>query len=480
MRQEEYLIIKGKIIRGVLALTSRTILLQVIAFVSTLILTILLTPEIFGIFFIVSALISFLGYFSDIGLAAALIQKKEDPSQVELATVFTIQQILVFSIVTVGFLLTPFIKSAYHLDQNGQFLFTALMLSFVFSSLKTIPSILLERKLDFNSLIIPQLLESFSFYATAIILAYMGMGVSSFAWAALIRGLIGLIAIYVISPWRISFSLSIVAARQLLSFGFPFQMNSILALVKDDLMTLFLGRILPFAQVGYIGWAKKWAEVSLRLIMDSVVRVTFPAYSRLKEDKQILKKAIEKSLFFLAVFIFPTSLMLMVIMRPFLYVVPNYIKWEPALLSFYLFSISSLFAAFSSPIVNALNAIGKVRKTLLLMIMWTVLTWVLIPLLTKFYSFDGVAIGAFIIAITGILPIIILKKYITFSVLKFIIKPLIISLISCLAMILILSQISNLYGIIIASITGVIIYSGTSWALLKNEFTPFMKKNLTT
>jgi hypothetical protein len=38
-------------------------------------------------------------------------------------------------------------------------------------------------------------------------------------------------------------------------------MHSFLALVKDDLLTVFLGKVLPFAQVGYIDWAKKWAEI---------------------------------------------------------------------------------------------------------------------------------------------------------------------------------------------------------------------------
>ena len=68
---------KDKIVGGVLALTSRTLILQAISFISTFILTILLSPSVFGVFFIVSAVISFLTYFSDICLASSLVQKKE-------------------------------------------------------------------------------------------------------------------------------------------------------------------------------------------------------------------------------------------------------------------------------------------------------------------------------------------------------------------------------------------------------------------
>jgi O-antigen/teichoic acid export membrane protein len=53
----------------------------------------------FGVFAIVSAIINFLVYFSDIGLAAALIQKKERPTETDLRTTFLVQQILVLAII---------------------------------------------------------------------------------------------------------------------------------------------------------------------------------------------------------------------------------------------------------------------------------------------------------------------------------------------------------------------------------------------
>ena len=62
-------------IRGVVALVYRTFTIQVIGLVANFLLTVFLSPSIFGIFFVVSAVIAFLSYFSDIGLAAALIQK---------------------------------------------------------------------------------------------------------------------------------------------------------------------------------------------------------------------------------------------------------------------------------------------------------------------------------------------------------------------------------------------------------------------
>ena len=293
--------LKRKSIVGVVALTTRTFILQVIAFSATFLLTLFLTPEIFGIFYVVSAIISFLTYFSDIGLAAALVQKKEDVSREDLATTFAIQQALVLLLVVGSLLFSSQIAGFYKLNSAGLWLFRALSISFFLSSLKTIPSVLLERKLAFDKLVVPQVLETLGFYGVAVMLAWRGFGIESFTWAVLVRGVVGLVAIYVVEPWVPSWQFSMASARHLMRFGIPFQLNSFLALLKDDLLTVYLGKVLPFSQVGYIGWAKKWAEVPLRLIMDSVIRVTFPAFSRMQHDKELLVKALEKTVYGLSV-----------------------------------------------------------------------------------------------------------------------------------------------------------------------------------
>ena len=69
--------IKKRAVKGVAVLTGRTFLLSILSLVATGFLTVFLDPSEFGLFWIVSAIVNFLAYFSDIGLAAALIQKKE-------------------------------------------------------------------------------------------------------------------------------------------------------------------------------------------------------------------------------------------------------------------------------------------------------------------------------------------------------------------------------------------------------------------
>ncbi len=469
-------------IRGVVALVYRTFTIQIIGLVANFLLTVFLSPSIFGIFFVVSAAIAFLSYFSDIGLAAALIQKKEAITEEDLRTTFTIQQILVASVVLLALGLSGFVKSFYSLDDQGILLFQALVVSFFLSSLKTIPSIILERNLRFEKLVIPQIVENLFFYAIAVVLAAKGFGVASFTFAVLARGIAGVITIYIINPWRIGFGFQKVSAKRLLSFGLPFQANSVLALIKDDLLIVYLGRVLPLAQVGYIGFAQKWAFFPLRLIMDNVIRITFPSFARLQNDKEVFRKAIEKSIFAACFLIFPALMGLVVLAPYFIHLIPKYIKWEPAILSLSFFAINAALSSISTPLTNALNAIGKIKITLYLMVFWTVSTWVITPLAIMMFGFNGVSYASAFIALSVVFVIFISKRFIKFTVFRILINPFLAAIFMG-GVIYFLSPlvVKNIIMLILMIIFGAVVYFSTMFALAKNEILSdirFVRENL--
>ena len=82
----------------------------------------------------------------------------------------------------------------------------AYLFSFILSSLKTIPTVLLERKLDFQKLVIPQLVENTVYSLALIICALKGFGINTFTVAILLRSIVGLPIIYMIQPWSIGFA----------------------------------------------------------------------------------------------------------------------------------------------------------------------------------------------------------------------------------------------------------------------------------
>ncbi len=470
--------VKKRAVRGVVILTGRTFLLSVLSLVATGFLTVFLEPDEFGVFWIVSAVVNFLAYFSDVGLAAALIQKKESITDKDLKTTFTVQQILVIALILVLFLASPVLSDVYNLSNEGKMLLYALGISFFLSSLKTIPSVLLERELDFGKLVIPQVLENLVYNISAVYFAWSGYGVLSFAYAVILRGVVGLVSMYALKPWIPGFAFSKKSLKKLLAYGVPYQANTLLATLKDDGMTAVLGGILGSSGLGLLGWAQKWGQAPLRFFMDHVIKVTFPAFSRMQDEKEHLQRSLERSIFFITFLVFPSLAGLLILAPVLIEVIPRYEKWQPALVALGIIGINTVFASVTTQLTNLLNAIGKIKTTFKLMVMWTTLSWIFIPVLAMRYGVNGAASGYALVSVSSIIAVIVVRRYVKFSFVKSFVKPMIATLVMTLITYLLREQLSyTMTSVWILIIVGGFVYMSAILVLVGSSIKEDVKKS---
>lgn len=455
--------IKKRIFSSFMSLAARQIALRAIGFVSiNIVLAKILPVSTLGIFNIATSVVTFFAFFSDIGLAAALIQKKEKVETEDIKTTFTIQQIIVGTLSILIILGAPFFGEFYRLNPDGVWLIRVLGLSFFLSSLKVVPSVILERELKFQPLVAVEIAETLTFNILLIALVLKGFGIWSFSVAAFSRGVIGVAMIYILAPVRIGFGLEKSSARKLLSFGIPYQANNLLALLKDRLVPLVIARMVGPVGIGYITWAQAIAFLPLE-VMNVVIRITFPAYSRIQGDRELLGKAVEKSLYVTALMVYPFLFGLGAILPAAVtYIVSS--KWQPAVLSFYLFAFSTFWAVISTTFTNILNAVGHIKTTLKLMVMWTVLTWLLTPLLVLLYGFVGVAIASFVISFTSVVTIILVKRILAIKVIDSIIIPALASFImGGIVYIFSTLLVRDKIMLVLAIAVGIVIYLSLIW-----------------
>lgn len=404
--------IKQKSVSGAISYFARTIILQGIGLASVAVLSWYFTPEDFGIYGLVIPVVGLLTFFSDVGLAASLIQKKAQPTKIDYTTAFTVQQGLSWFIVAiVGIILATGVIQE-KAGETGMWILLSLAIAFPLASLKTIPSVILERKLDFSRLVIPQILEQLIFNAILIFLAIKGVGALAYAYAIFARSIVGVVSMYFIQPWRISIGFDMHSFKDMFQFGVKFQVNDLLARIKDQLFYLVLGFYFSLTEFGYINWGKNYSMYPYNLTVQNVMAITFPTFSRLQHNKEALRKAIEKSLFFITLAIFPILIGMSVFIWPFIQLVPQWEKWEPAVFSLIFFSLSVAWGAISTPLTNTLNAIGEIDKTLKLMVLWTVLTWIVTPVCIYLFGYNGVSLAALLISFTSVLTVYLVKKVI--------------------------------------------------------------------
>jgi len=468
--------IKNKTTVSIIFLTLRNFGIQAISTVGFFLLTLLLGTGDVGLFAIVAESVGILGYFSDVGLASALIQQKETPDKSELQTTFAIQQLLVSFALLIVVFIYPQISAQRHYGTNEMWILIALCFSFAAASLKTIPSVLLERQLNFKLLSTIDIVENTCFYLVAVIFAFLGFGVIAYAYASFIRSALGLIIIYYYSPWPLGVSFSWQSAKKLFKYGVPFQLNTLISMAKDRLSSLLVAGIIGRESFGILSWAQKGPRIPLSF-MDAIMKVTFPTFSRIQEQKEFLRRSIEKSIYFIAVFVFPTLAGLSLIANDVVNIIPKYSKWLPALIPMYIFAVNAGIASVTTPLTNAFNAVGKIKITTKLMIMWTILTWIFYPVLSLKYGYIGTSIATLIVGSSSVVVWIIAQKEFSINVFKTIFHPLIATLLMVISIIsLNFLHLNSLTNVILKIIVGIIIYSSYSYYFNKTEIIWFLNQ----
>lgn len=394
-------LLKKKAVRGIFTLTFRRLALKVIDTVGIIYLARLLTQDTFGTFGIISFVVfTFLSFFSDVGLGAALIQKKE-VSKDDLQTTFTVQQILVTSLLLIAWVVAPPLASFYNLGSQGTWLIRVLSLSLFVTSFKTVPSIMLERELRFELLVIPEIIETVTYNSIAVIMATKGYGVWSLVVAVVARTVLGAIALNLIKKWPIGWKLNKASIHELLHFGVPYQLNSVLALLKDNITPTVIAYWYGPAAVGFVNIAQNISSRPME-ISTIVSRITFPTYSRIQDNKEMLKRWIEKSIHLMSALYFPAIIGLIVTAKPILLYLyaDKSDKWLPAFTTLLWFLLAAIPVVITTTYTNAIYAIGRPKVVLALMFLYTAMTWGIGLPLIRAIGYQGIAITVTLITYT--------------------------------------------------------------------------------
>jgi O-antigen/teichoic acid export membrane protein len=396
--------------RGVVVLVVRTVVLQLTVLGGNVYLARLLSPGDFGVFAVVQFALQMFQLFGDAGLAAGLIQKKEQPDQRELSTVWWLQTGLALLLVVVVFFSAPYVLRLWpDLPRETDWLLRALSLQLFFTTLRVIPALLLERELKFARLSLLDFMTTLTFYACAAALATADFGVRALIGAVLLQGLVGAILINAMRPWRPSLVVDTAALKANLRFGIPFQGKIIVGFVNAAVTPIYAGALLGKHALGLNNFAQTTAWFPLKLV-EILSRVTFPLYSRLQDDREALTSSLGRSvqvcaiatLFFVGLFFG--------IGRGFIDVVYT-AKWQPALPLLCVYAAAISIGFLSPLIASALDALGKPQIIFRLALVWTALNWVVVSLvMLKWRTPLAFAIAYSVHVFAGNLAVVVIVK----------------------------------------------------------------------
>ncbi len=414
-------VVTEKALKGAVALITRQVLSQGLNILGGVLLARLLTPAEFGLYAIITFILTFLMAFGDVGLGASLIRQPTEPVVEDYRAIFTVQQGLVSAVVILFWFTASAIARAYHLPAHDVWLFRLVALSLLITSFQVVPSIQLERHLAFDRLAVIEVMQSLIYNVVAVGLAWHGTGAMSFALALIARSFIGAVLANIIGSWSIGWRWDWERVREHLRFGLPYQGISFVSLLKDSITPVFVGLLLGAGQVGYLNWAGMIAAYPVMILM-VLQRIYLPAFSRMQAHPEHLCQFVEQILRATNILVAPLAVLTLILIRPLTHLVFGD-KWLVAVPLFYFLWVANIFVASATPLMGLVNALGHSRIVFVFALIWMFGTWGLGAPLVVLYGAKGFAIANVGVQLTNLLFYRVAQSYVPFRMLSIVVPP---------------------------------------------------------
>lgn len=278
------------------------VLRRIFSFGKNIVLARLLLPQDFGLMGIALTCIVAFAAFSQTGVRAALVQKKEKITQF-LDSAWTIQCLRGVINVILIYFSAPYVASFFH-EPSATELIRVFSLVELFRGITSIHIVFFQKQFEFNKQVCYELTGIAADLLISIPLAYFLRNAWALVFGLISNELMLCIMSYVIYPYRPRFEFSKAKILNLYNYGKWIQLQYLFVFVRKTYNNLIVGRFLGASPLGLYSMANTIANISVTEIGQSISQVIFPAYSVLQDDENKIKQAfikIETIVFFIAV-----------------------------------------------------------------------------------------------------------------------------------------------------------------------------------
>lgn len=264
-------------------------------FISTsvfLLLARLLGPKAFGLAALASVFISFMSAFVNQGFVPAIVQKdKLTPSHLDTAFWSSLSIGLAMYLTT--FVLAGFIAQMFG-EPDLQPIIQWLALIFPIIAFESVQTAILQRNFDFKKLALRSLLATFVSGIAGVIMAFWGFGVWSLVVQQLTNRVMNVLVLWRTSSWRPSWHVSLADFKELSAFGVNVMGVNVLKFFNQRSDDFLIGMFLGTTALGYYTVAYRLLRLMVNILTNTTVSVALPAFSRIQNEPERLRKAFYK------------------------------------------------------------------------------------------------------------------------------------------------------------------------------------------
>ena len=275
--------LESKAVRGTYFVTISYGLALVLRLVSSIVLSRLFAPELFGVLALVTTIVSGMYLFSHIGLQDSIIQDPRGDNPTFLNTAWTVQVIRGMGLFLVTIPLAWPVARFYH-DSRLLWVLPALGLGNAIAGLTSSSLLTLARHMGVGKLSALELLQQFVQFAVTLIWALFQPSLMALVAGRLISEVVRTILSYFMMPeLRPRFTWDRESLRALVKFGRWILVGTALTFLASQSDRLILAKLISFQLLGVYGIAFQISDVPRQIILQFCGRVGFPFIARFSD-----------------------------------------------------------------------------------------------------------------------------------------------------------------------------------------------------
>lgn len=428
--------------KGALWVTVSGICSRGLRIISSIILARLLLPSDFGLLAIATAIVSMMQGLTTTGFGSAVIQKQEKPEEF-LNTAWTFELVKYFILFLILFFLAP-LFAIFFKEPAAIAILRVISFRIIFQGLINIGIIYFRKKLDFKRLFIFNIVPQIIYIIVVIPLAFILRNVWALVWASVIGGLVGCVISYIIHPYRPHLDFNINKAKELFNFGKWILGSSIIEIIRNQGITMFVGKFLGIPMLGFFNRAEAFSTGLFQQLIEISWQVGYPVYSQLQKVTVRLKRAYLLTLKLLTFFGLPVAGGLLIISWDFthLFLTDKWIAIVPVI---QVLCLSAMIGFITTPAGIMFQAVGRPSIGTKIEAVGVIILAITIYPLSLKWGITGTAISFLLITLIA-LPV---HCYMAIKISKCsnweFIKPILLAIINTGIMMIIVFVIKNYY-----------------------------------
>ncbi len=348
--------LSSKVSKGALWVTAAGISARSLNLVSAVILARLLAPEDFGLMAIAMSIIAFSQGSTQTGFESALIQKQDRPEEfLNTAWTFELSRYLIIFIII--FLAAPWMALFFN-EPRAMVILRVISISIIFQGLRNIGVVYFRKNLDFHKQFVLEIAPMVVYISLVIPLAYILGNVWALIWASLANQIFSCALSYVMHSYRPRLEFNAIKAMELFKFGRWILGSSIIVMIREQGMNMFIAKFLGIPMLGFYNRAGTFSNMIFQQVSEIVWKVGYPAYSELHVNPVRYKKAYLKTLKLLTFIGIPMAGGLFVLSWDFVHLFLTD-KWLPIVPLMQILCLQAIFNFINTPAGIAFQASGK-------------------------------------------------------------------------------------------------------------------------